>query len=52
MKALEAQMAADKKANDDKLSQEKLRAETADKVSDAELAVKTAETVNAAKYAP
>ena len=52
MKALEAQMAADKKANEDKLSQEKLRAETGDKISDAELAVKTAETVNAAKYAP
>ena len=52
MKALEAQMAADKKANEEKLSQEKLRAETGDKVSDAELAVKTAETVNAAKYAP
>jgi outer membrane protein OmpA-like peptidoglycan-associated protein len=52
MKALEAQMAADKKANDEKLSQEKLRADTADKISDAELAVKTAETVNAAKYAP
>ena len=52
MKALEAQMAVDKKANEDKLTQEKLRGETADKVSDAELAVKTAETVNAAKYAP
>lgn len=52
MKALEAQMAVDKKANEDKLSQEKLRAETSDKVSDAELAVKTAETVNAGKYAP
>lgn len=52
MKALEAQLAADRKANEDKLSQEKLRAETGDKVSEAELAIKTAETVNAAKYAP
>lgn len=52
MKALEAQMAADKKANEEKLSQEKLRSETAEKVADAELALKTAETVNAAKYAP
>lgn len=52
MKALEAQMAADRKANDDKLAQEKLRGETAEKVGDAELALKTAETVNAAKYAP
>jgi len=52
MKALEAQMEADKKANEEKLAQEKLRAETADKVSEAELAIKTAETVNAAKYAP
>jgi outer membrane protein OmpA-like peptidoglycan-associated protein len=52
MKALEAQMAADKKANEDKLAQEKLRSETAEKIADAELALKTAETVNAAKYAP
>jgi outer membrane protein OmpA-like peptidoglycan-associated protein len=52
MKALEAQMAADKKANEEKLAQEKLRAETAEKVSDAELALKAAETVNAPKYAP
>jgi outer membrane protein OmpA-like peptidoglycan-associated protein len=52
MKALEAQMAADKKSNEDKLAQEKLRSETAEKVGDAELALKTAETVNAAKYAP
>jgi outer membrane protein OmpA-like peptidoglycan-associated protein len=52
MKALEAQMAADKKSNEEKLSQEKLRSETAEKVADAELALKTAETVNAAKYAP
>jgi outer membrane protein OmpA-like peptidoglycan-associated protein len=52
MKALEGQMAADKRANEEKLTQEKLRAETADKVSDAELALKTAETVNAGKYAP
>jgi len=52
MKALTAQMAADKKANEDKLSQEKLRADTGDRISDAELAIKTAETVNAAKYAP
>ena len=52
MKALEAQMAADKKSNEDKLAQEKLRGETGDRISDAELAVKTAETVNAAKYAP
>jgi outer membrane protein OmpA-like peptidoglycan-associated protein len=52
MKALEAQMAADKKANEDKLAQEKLRADTGDRISDAELAVKTAETVNAEKYAP
>jgi outer membrane protein OmpA-like peptidoglycan-associated protein len=52
MKALEAQLAADRKANEDKLAQEKLRAETGDKVSEAELAIKTAETVNAAKYAP
>ncbi len=52
MKALEAQMAADKKANEDKLAQEKLRAETNDRVSDAELAVKTADTLDAEKYAP
>ncbi len=52
MKALEAQMAADKKSNADKLSQEKLHSETAEKIADAELALKTAETVNAAKYAP
>jgi len=52
MKALEAQMAADKKSNEEKLSQEKLRSDTAEKVTDAELALKTAETVNAAKYAP
>lgn len=52
MKALTAQMAADKKANEDKLSQEKLRADTGDRISDAELAIKTAETVSAAKYAP
>jgi outer membrane protein OmpA-like peptidoglycan-associated protein len=45
LKALEAQMAADKKASDEKLV-------TAEKVADAELALKTAETVNAAKYAP
>ena len=52
MKALEVQMAADKKANDEKLANEKLRADTGDRISDAELAIKTAETVNAAKYAP
>jgi len=52
MKALEAQMAADKLANEQKLAQEKLRGETGDRISDAELSVKTAETVNAAKYAP
>ncbi len=52
VKSLEAQIAADKKTNEEKLAQEKLRAETADKVSDAELALKTAETVNSAKYAP
>jgi OmpA-OmpF porin, OOP family len=52
MKALEAQMAADKKSNEEKLSQEKLRAETSDRISDAELAVKTADTVDAEKYAP
>lgn len=52
MKALEAQMAADKKANDEKLASEKLRADTGDRISDAELAVKTAETVMASKYAP
>jgi outer membrane protein OmpA-like peptidoglycan-associated protein len=52
MKALEGQMAADKRANEEKLTQEKLRGETTDKVSDAELALKTAETVNAGKYAP
>jgi outer membrane protein OmpA-like peptidoglycan-associated protein len=52
MKALTAQMAVDKKANEDKLAQEKLRADTGDRISDAELAIKTAETVNAAKYAP
>ena len=51
MKALEAQLAADKKANEDKLAQEKLRAETAEKISQAELAVKTADTVDAEKYA-
>jgi len=52
MKTLEAQMAADKKANEEKLAQEKLRAETNDRVSEAELAVKTADTLNAEKYAP
>jgi len=52
MKALEAQMAADKKSNAEKLSQEKLRSDTSEKIADAELALKTAETVNAAKYAP
>jgi outer membrane protein OmpA-like peptidoglycan-associated protein len=52
MKALEAQMAADKKSNEEKLAQEKLRAETSDRVSDAELAVKTADTLDAEKYAP
>jgi len=52
LKALEAQMAADKKANEEKLAQEKLKAETGDKVSEAELAIKTAETLNASKYAP
>src|ERR1019366_4661919 len=52
MKALEGQMAADKRSNEEKLAQEKLRGETTDKVSDAELALKTAETVNAGKYAP
>jgi outer membrane protein OmpA-like peptidoglycan-associated protein len=52
MKALEAQMAADKKANEEKMAQEKLRAETGDRISEAELAVKTADTVNAEKYAP
>jgi outer membrane protein OmpA-like peptidoglycan-associated protein len=52
MKALEVQMAADKKANEEKLAQEKLRAETGDAVSEAELAVKTADTVDAEKYAP
>jgi outer membrane protein OmpA-like peptidoglycan-associated protein len=52
MKALEAQMAADKKANDEKLAKEKLRADTGDRISDAELAVKTADTVDAEKYAP
>jgi outer membrane protein OmpA-like peptidoglycan-associated protein len=52
MKALEAQMAADKKSNEDKLVQEKLRAETTEKISDAELAVKTADTLDAEKYAP
>jgi outer membrane protein OmpA-like peptidoglycan-associated protein len=52
MKALEAQMAADKKANEEKLAQEKLRADTGDRVSEAELAVKTADTLNAEKYAP
>jgi outer membrane protein OmpA-like peptidoglycan-associated protein len=51
LKALEAQMAADKKANADQLEQEKLRAATADKIADAELAIKTAETLNASKYA-
>jgi outer membrane protein OmpA-like peptidoglycan-associated protein len=52
MKALEAQMAADKKSNEEKLAQEKLKAETTDKISEAELAMKTAETLNAPKYAP
>ena len=52
MKALEAQMAADKKSNEEKLAQEKLRAETNDQISAAELAVKTADTLNAEKYAP
>jgi outer membrane protein OmpA-like peptidoglycan-associated protein len=52
MKALEAQMAADRKSNEAQLAQEKLRAETSDRISDAELAVKTAETVMASKYAP
>jgi outer membrane protein OmpA-like peptidoglycan-associated protein len=51
MKALEAQLAADKKANEEKLAQEKLRAETAEKISEAELALKTADTVDAEKYA-
>jgi outer membrane protein OmpA-like peptidoglycan-associated protein len=51
MKALEAQLAADKKSNEDKLAQEKLRADTAEKLSEAELAVKTADTVDAEKYA-
>ncbi len=41
MKALEAQMAAEKSAS-----------ETAERVADAELALKTADTVNAPKYAP
>ncbi len=52
MKALEVQMAADKKANEEKLAQEKLRGETTDAISEAELAVKTADTVNAERYAP
>jgi outer membrane protein OmpA-like peptidoglycan-associated protein len=52
MKALAAQMAVDKKSNEEKLAQEKLRAETSDRVSDAELAVKTADTLDAEKYAP
>jgi outer membrane protein OmpA-like peptidoglycan-associated protein len=52
MKALEAQMAADKKSNDEKLATEKLRAETAEKISEAELALKTADTLDAEKYAP
>ena len=52
MKTLEAQMAADKKANEEKLAQEKLRAETGDRLSEAELAVKTADTLDAEKYAP
>ncbi len=52
MKALEAQLAADKKSNEEKLAQEKLRAETAEKISNAELAVKTADTLDAEKYAP
>ena len=51
MKALTAQMAADKKANEEKLAQEKLRAETGDAIADAELALKTADTVDAEKYA-
>jgi outer membrane protein OmpA-like peptidoglycan-associated protein len=51
MKALEAQLAADKKSNEEKLAQEKLRAETAEKISEAELAVKTADTLDAEKYA-
>ena len=52
MKTLEAQMAADKKSNEEKLAQEKLRAETGDRLSEAELAVKTADTLDAEKYAP
>ncbi len=51
VKALEAQIAADKKATADKLAQEKLRSDTAAKIADAELALKTAETLNAPKYA-
>ena len=45
LKALEAQMATEKKTSEDKMV-------TAEKVADAELALKTAETVNAAKYSP
>ncbi|MBN2574754.1 MAG: OmpA family protein [Deltaproteobacteria bacterium] len=52
MKSLAAQMAADKKANEEKLAQEKLRADTGDRIADAELALKTADTVDAEKYAP
>jgi OmpA-OmpF porin, OOP family len=51
MKALTAQLAADKKAGEEKLAQEKLRAETSDRISEAELAIKTADTLNAEKYA-
>jgi outer membrane protein OmpA-like peptidoglycan-associated protein len=45
MKALTAQLAADKKSNEEKLA-------TVEKISNAELAVKTADTMNAEKYAP